>query len=303
MTGPFVSYAQNLEDVMLWRALRHAEIGFYIDVGAASPTEYSVTQAFYDRGWHGINVEPHPGLFSELVAARPRDVNLQVALGDRPGTLTLHLIGDTGLSTLVDDEARRRNEEGWPVSDLDVTVETLDAVWSAYVPPGQPVHFLKVDVEGFEREVLLGIDLHAHRPWVVVVEATRPNSIEPTHASWEPLLVDAGYAFAYGDGLNRFYLADEHADLAEAFEYPPNVFDRYITAAGATALERVVRAEARAIAAEAELRRHAGQPLMARDGAAPVGDSSSSPRARRPSGGLDRARGTRGIAAHRRRCR
>ena len=27
----FISYAQNFEDVMLWRALKHVEKGFYID--------------------------------------------------------------------------------------------------------------------------------------------------------------------------------------------------------------------------------------------------------------------------------
>ena len=35
----FVSYAQNYEDVVLWRALRDVEGGFYVDVGAADPTE------------------------------------------------------------------------------------------------------------------------------------------------------------------------------------------------------------------------------------------------------------------------
>jgi hypothetical protein len=32
---PFISYAQNYEDVILWRALRHVEKGFYVDVGAS----------------------------------------------------------------------------------------------------------------------------------------------------------------------------------------------------------------------------------------------------------------------------
>ena len=45
----FVSYAQNFEDVMLWRALRHVAHGFYIDVGAGHPDESSVTRAFYAR--------------------------------------------------------------------------------------------------------------------------------------------------------------------------------------------------------------------------------------------------------------
>ena len=54
----FISYAQNFEDIRLWRALKFFENGFYIDVGANDPTHDSVTKAFYDRGWSGINVEP-----------------------------------------------------------------------------------------------------------------------------------------------------------------------------------------------------------------------------------------------------
>ena len=45
----FVSYAQNYEDVMLWRALKHVKKGFYVDVGANDPKFDSVTQAFYGR--------------------------------------------------------------------------------------------------------------------------------------------------------------------------------------------------------------------------------------------------------------
>lgn len=54
----FISYAQNYEDVMLHRALKGVEKGFYIDVGANDPVQYSVTKAFYERGWRGINIEP-----------------------------------------------------------------------------------------------------------------------------------------------------------------------------------------------------------------------------------------------------
>ena len=43
---PFVSYAQNLEYVMLKRALADVGRGFYVDLGAADPDEYSVTKAF-----------------------------------------------------------------------------------------------------------------------------------------------------------------------------------------------------------------------------------------------------------------
>ena len=39
----FISHAQNFEDVMLWRALKHIEHGFYVDVGANDPDVHSVT--------------------------------------------------------------------------------------------------------------------------------------------------------------------------------------------------------------------------------------------------------------------
>src|SRR5439155_713143 len=54
----FVSYAQNGEDFTLWCALHDVDAGTYIDIGAYDPDIDSVTRAFYDRGWSGINIEP-----------------------------------------------------------------------------------------------------------------------------------------------------------------------------------------------------------------------------------------------------
>src|SRR5680860_1737441 len=52
--GPFVSYAQNQEDVVLARALHPDDRGgFWVDVGAGDPVLDSVTAAFAERGWRG----------------------------------------------------------------------------------------------------------------------------------------------------------------------------------------------------------------------------------------------------------
>jgi hypothetical protein len=45
------SYAQALEDVVLSRALRDVEKGFWIDVGANHSLYYSVTKTFSERGF------------------------------------------------------------------------------------------------------------------------------------------------------------------------------------------------------------------------------------------------------------
>ena len=225
----FVSYAQNYEDVMLWRALGHIEKGYYIDVGAAWPDEDSVTKAFYDRGWSGINIEPNPNLQVLLQRERPRDTNLQVAVADEEGFLMMNFIGNTGLSTLEDLIAEQHSEQGLTVNRSEVRLTTLASICGTNVPLGQPIHFLKVDVEGLEPAVLKGNDWQRFRPWIVLVEATLPMSQTESHAEWEPTLTNAGYVFAYADGLNRFYVAEEHEELLQQLRYPPNIFDAFVT--------------------------------------------------------------------------
>ncbi|MCX7041183.1 MAG: FkbM family methyltransferase [Gammaproteobacteria bacterium] len=223
----FVSYAQNYEDVILMRALRGVAEGFYIDVGAQHPRNDSVTKAFYDLGWHGINIEPVAHWHRMLVEQRPRDINLCVAAGAGEGTIDLFEVQDSGLSTTSAEFARRHRDAGLPVQPpRRVPVRRLDTICIEHGV--SQVHFLKVDAEGAEADVLGGIDWRAIRPWVVLVEATEPNSRTSNHAEWESLLTGHDYDFVYQDGLNRFYLAREHADLAPAFAAPPNVFDAFV---------------------------------------------------------------------------
>jgi FkbM family methyltransferase len=223
----FVSFAQNFEDVMLWRALKHVQDGFYIDIGAWSPDLDSVTRAFYERGWRGVNIEPVPFYLQQLEARRSRDINLGLAVSDTDTNLTIHVISDSGLSSSDSQIIDMHKMAGWQSMPLEVPTRKLASVWNEYVPQGQRVHFLKVDVEGHEAAVLKSADWVNHRPWVVVVEATLPSSRIETHDVWEPTLTAAGYTLCYRDGLNRFYLAQEHEALAETFRYPPNVFDDF----------------------------------------------------------------------------
>ena len=249
----FISYAQNFEDVMLWRALKHVGRGFYVDVGAAWPDEHSVTKAFYDRDWHGINIEPNPVFHGQLHERRPKDINLLVAIGDREDTRTMNFLGNTGLSTLDDAIAQKHLRDGRSLKRRQVQVTTLAAIWRQHVPAGQAVHFLKVDVEGFEEAALRGNNWTINRPWIIVAEAMLPTLQVESCVAWEPILLASGYQFAYADGLNRFYVAEEHADLLPAFTYPPNVFDGFILSVQQQAETQAAQANERASLAETQV--------------------------------------------------
>lgn len=223
----FVSYAQNNEDVMLWRALRHIENGFYIDVGANHPSDDSVTKAFYERGWSGINIEPIAKHIRELNRARPRDINLQVAVGSENGEIEIFDTSVRGLATACVEVAQRHAAAGIKTVAQKVRISTLNDICSRYAV--EDIHFLKIDVEGFEQQVLAGLDLGCYRPWILVVEATTPNTDEIS-VPWESDVLRADYRYVYFDGLNRFYVAAERFDeLVVHFKVPPNPFDQAVS--------------------------------------------------------------------------
>jgi FkbM family methyltransferase len=222
----FVSYAQNCEDVILWRALGHIENGFFVDCGAYDPTHHSVTKAFYDRGWRGINIEPLPSLVQRFVDERPSDINLNIALSDRSGYASFYEIADTGLSTFNPQFARTHVQCGFVAKSMKVQTTDLSRVLDRF--SRDAIHFLKIDVEGAEKLVLAGLDLQKFRPWIILVEATKPLSAEPSYQDWEFDLLSRGYHFAYFDGLNRFYVSQEHPELRLPLSVPPNIFDNFV---------------------------------------------------------------------------
>ena len=253
-----LSHAQNGEDVVLSRAFADQKAGFYIDIGACDPVEDSVTLHFYDRDWHGVNVEPDRKLYEALLRQRPRDANVCAAVGRNRGRLEFHPTGTRGHGTLDAMLAARRSE-GSPVEYVPTI--TLSDVIDCYGPGNDQLDFLKIDVEGWESEVIISGDWSRHRPRVLLIEAIDDDG-RPTHEAWEPSLLDVGYQFAMFDGLNRFYCRDEDAELLmPRLTFPANVRDGWMRRSDVQAHEAASRLQfeldaAKQVAAD-EAGRHA----------------------------------------------
>jgi methyltransferase, FkbM family len=124
-----------------------------------------------------------------------------------------------GLSTMIEDHARAAESQFGKASNaIVVPVTTLKELCVQHAPP--TFDFLKVDVEGAERDVLLNGDWQNYRPKVVVVEALAPYTLAPAWAEWEPFLAKHGYRYVWFDTLNRYYVAEE-ADELRAVSKPP----------------------------------------------------------------------------------
>lgn len=224
-----VSYAQNQEDVVLHRLLRAAPTGRYVDVGAGHPVLDNVTHLLHLAGWRGIDVEPMAREAGMLRAARPDDVVVEAALGATAGTIELFEapLENRGATTADADVAERYRDAGQIFQPFIAPVRTLDEVLAEH-PQGE-LHLVKIDVEGAELDVLRGFDLGRHRPWVLVIEATEPNSTVAAAHRWEHLVLDAGYTCTLFDGLNRFYVRNDLPRVAELLAVPANVFDDWVS--------------------------------------------------------------------------
>lgn len=219
-----ISYAQNFEDVMLWRALGHIERGFYIDIGAQDPTVDSVSLAFHENNWRGIHVEPTPHYADLLRQQRPGDTVIQAAVGNGSALTKFFEIPNTGISTADASIAAQHRERGFDVHEIIVTLIPLSSIFDTCT---EEIHWLKVDVEGFEKQLLSSWGDSTARPWIVVIESTLPLTQIESHDNWESIILGYGYSLAYFDGLNRFYVSHAHPELKAAFATPPNVFDGF----------------------------------------------------------------------------
>lgn len=222
---PLLSYAQNFEDIRLWRAFSDVQQGRYIDIGTQDPVRDSVSLLFYELGWRGVHVEPTPTYAAAMRQARPDERVIEAAVSSSPIPITLFEFPNTGLSTGVAEIAAGHCEHGFPCREIIVPTVSLASLFD--FAGDDFVHWLKIDVEGMEADVLASWGRHEARPAALVIEATAPTTQDQTHAHWYDMVLDRGYSEVLFDGLSRYFIHKDHSHRGDALALSPNVFDGF----------------------------------------------------------------------------
>ena len=210
----FVSYAPDFEDFILFFLFHDIQKGFYIDIGANDPNEFSVTKAFYDRGWNGINIEPLYDKYNLLLKYRARDVNLNLGAGQKKANASIYRKSYNGYQSYIMYEKIFNN-----TNIFNISVETMANICHKYVPKEREIQFCKIDVEGGEKNVLLGFDFENFRPKVICIESLINKTLNiPAHKEWENILILNDYQFAYMFHRNRFYFDSRISGLKNKFK-------------------------------------------------------------------------------------
>lgn len=163
--------------------------GFFVEAGANDGFTQSNTywlERF--RGWSGVLVEPMPELAARTRIERPKAEVVSCALvpaDEDGGTVTMRFgsLMSSVLGSHGDDEEERAWVApglvlGWTDPyDAHVPARSLTAVLDEAQAP--EVDLLSLDVEGYELQVLQGLDLERHAPRWMLIEVHDPETDRP----------------------------------------------------------------------------------------------------------------------------
>jgi FkbM family methyltransferase len=226
MKEKILTWAQEYEDTILFHVFKNIKSGFYLDIGANSPWNISVTKLFYEHNWRGINIEPLPTMHQELCGDRVRDINLCMGAGSKEDTLTF-FVSDMENGGVVSTFNAKIADGFGKQTQINVLIKPVGSILKEHLPNKQNIHFCKIDVEGFEKEVLEGFDFGKYRPWVFVMESTIPCTLIPNYDKWEYILIENGYDFVLASGINRYYLDRTKEHLKSRFMSPKQLLEIY----------------------------------------------------------------------------
>jgi len=157
--------------------------GFFIEAGANDG--YSQSNTYFlenERGWRGILIEGIPELYERCVQERPGATVHHCALvasDFQQSTVTMHY---AHLMSLVEGSLKTTDQQDEHLQ-AGVDIQHLEGSYSTDVPartlesilddiqdlPG--IDFFSLDVEGYELNVLKGLNLSKYRPSYLLVEA------------------------------------------------------------------------------------------------------------------------------------
>jgi FkbM family methyltransferase len=159
------------------------EIGFFVDVGAEEGVLGSNSLFFEEKGWKGICIEPHPESFAKLQAQR-KCVCLPVAATSSKGKTKFTKINGplqvlSGITDTYDERHQERiqreiEKKGGTKEEIEVETETLQSIFQTHGV--KEVHYLSVDVEGGELEVLKGINFDDVMIHIIDIENNYPDT-------------------------------------------------------------------------------------------------------------------------------
>jgi FkbM family methyltransferase len=172
-----ISFAGSGEDLVVFDLLKNissSQRGIYVDAGAFDPILMSNTHLLYKNGWRGVNIDASPDAIEKFRTVRPDDINICSGLSDQSGHfIYVEYAGGTGnrLLASADGGTEKSLCGDTPLRKTMIQTKRLSDLLREHIEGRCAIDFLSIDCEGFDLQVLQGLELDFHRPKVICFEA------------------------------------------------------------------------------------------------------------------------------------
>ncbi len=193
------AYSEDGEDMVLnaFYEDKNNYKGFYIDIGAHHPKHISNTQFFYERGWHGINIDATPNSMKIFNKIRKNDINLEIAISDKAEELTYYIFECSGVNGFDLDTINLNMSKGHKIKQkIKIQAYTINEILDKYLPENQHIDFIDIDIEGAEEKILGTFNFEKYAPDYFLIEELKYKYIdfhEHLNSPIYKLLKEKGY--------------------------------------------------------------------------------------------------------------
>ena len=167
-------FSQFGEDIMVQTLLRQERTpGFFMDIGAYHPFQYSNTFLLYLAGWRGVNVDASETAIELFQKVRSLDINVRALVSDRLEAMRYYKFREGAFNTTSEASAKDLLARNPPSTQLlgeeTLIARPINELLTEYAT-GKRFDFLNIDVEGMDQKLLYGIDFERFRPKVIALE-------------------------------------------------------------------------------------------------------------------------------------
>lgn len=187
--------------------------GYFIEIGAADGIQFSNTKALEDLGWTGILVEPHP-IMAALCRMNRKSQVIQKAIASHSGKVSFTAYDPRSGSHLLSGITKPL-EPGYleafpqlavsPKEVIEVEALTVSDFLKEVTPPAV-IHYLSIDTEGTELEILEGFPFEQYQVLSITVEHNACHVGHKNQNDIFTILSRVGYTRVKTHPVDDFYL-------------------------------------------------------------------------------------------------
>ena len=167
----FFNNSQFGEDKKIIKLFKKNKNGTYLDLGCFHPIRQNNTYLFHKLGWQGINIDLNPLTIELFNVARPKDINICVAISGKKGVKRLFFDSELSSLNTINKNHTIFLKKAFAKTKLKkrmIKTDTLNNILQKYKI--KKIDFMNIDIEGNELDVLRTINFKKIDIKVICIE-------------------------------------------------------------------------------------------------------------------------------------